>query len=58
MITVANPDIMNVLIDMFNIDSTILIENKDEARQVMANPPVNTKNVKYSDYIVYLEKCA
>jgi chromosome segregation ATPase len=44
MITVANPDIMNVLIDMFNIDSTILIENKDGARQVMANPPVNTKN--------------
>ena len=45
MLSVSDPDIMNILIDMCNIDTTILITRKDEARQVMSNPPHNAKSV-------------
>ncbi len=46
MIDVNDPDIMNIMIDMFNIESTILIRDAKEARSVMGNkPPYNARNV-------------
>ena len=47
MITVNDPDVMNILIDVRNIESTLLIAEKGEARQVMSRPPTNARSVSY-----------
>ena len=46
MIEVSDPDVMNMLIDMCSVETTILIRNKTEARSVMGDvPPRNARNV-------------
>ena len=43
---VADPDIMNCLIEMCNVDCVLLIADKAEARRVMfENPPPRAKSV-------------
>ncbi|XP_011410337.2 PREDICTED: structural maintenance of chromosomes protein 6-like [Amphimedon queenslandica] len=43
MISVSDPDIFNILVDMSSIDSMLLVENKDEARRLMDRPPRNAR---------------
>ena len=45
MITVNDPDVMNILIDVRSIESTLLIKEKGVARQVMSRPPTNARSV-------------
>ena len=47
MITVNDPDVMNILIDVRSIESTLLIGEKSVARQVMSRPPTNVRSVSY-----------
>ena len=47
MVEVNDPDVLNMLIDMCSIETTILIRDKREARQVMGDrPPRNARNVR------------
>ena len=46
LLEVSDPDVMNTLIDMCSVETTILIKDKAEARRVMGDrPPRNAKNV-------------
>ena len=47
MITVNDPDVMNILIDVRGIENTLLIAEKSVARQVMSRPPTNARSVSY-----------
>ena len=45
-IVVDDPDVMNTLIDLNNVDTVLLIADKAEARRVMyGNPPTNSTSV-------------
>ena len=48
MIEVRDPDVLNMLIDMCSIETTILINDKREARHVMGDRPLtNARMVSY-----------
>ena len=47
MITVNDPDVMNILIDVRSIENTLLIAEKGVARQVMSRPPTNARSVSH-----------
>ena len=48
LITVDDPDVMNTLIDLNNIDTVLLIADKAEARRVMYDHPPS-KSTSVSD---------
>ena len=45
MISVSDPDVFNILVDMSSLDSVLLVERKDEARRLMDHPPRNARTV-------------